>query len=176
MSMELAPITEVISPTTSASVVQRLPKVPWRDPHSVSPEDLKGYIQMLEKAIVDSPQAVDLRTCLGMAHAMNFEVYKSMDALEAGMKIDPDDFWARFKYAELHYRLRTLAFAEEQTSAALNLAGNPWEMSLARRQLQEIRRLRRESARDVEWTKPLTSPVIAFAGMVALFVVAMVLR
>jgi tetratricopeptide (TPR) repeat protein len=120
---------------------------------------------MLEKACLENPESADLRTCLGMAYAVNYEVYKSMDALEAATSIDPDHFWAQLKYAELHYRLRALPVAEEETLKAVNLARNPWELNLARKQLQEIRRLFRESTRNVAWTKPLTTPALVLGAM-----------
>ena len=60
----------------------RLPPVPWRDPHTVSPALLAQHIAELEHACEQHPQSADLRTCLGMAYAMNLDVYKSMDALE----------------------------------------------------------------------------------------------
>ncbi len=97
--------------TTSAPVAKwqsSLPPVPWRDPHTVSPVELSAYIQRLEKACLDNPQSADLRTCLGMAYAVNYDVYKSMDALEDAKAIDPEHFWAQFKYGELHYRLRVV--------------------------------------------------------------------
>ena len=50
-----------------------------------------------------------------MAYAMNYEVYKSMDALEHAVAAEPDHFWAQMKLAELHYRLRALECAEEET-------------------------------------------------------------
>src|SRR5947199_436081 len=121
----------------------RLPPVPWRDPHTVSPTDLARYIQQLELACEQSPRSADLRTCLGMAHAMNYDVYKSMDALEAAVNLEPENFWAQLKFAELHYRLRALIVAERETLKALDLARNPWEMSLARKMLLEIRSLMR---------------------------------
>ena len=62
--------------------------VPWRDPHTVSPAELKEYIEFLEKACEENPLSADLRTCLGVAHAMNYDVYKSMDALEGAVGLD----------------------------------------------------------------------------------------
>src|SRR5262244_2572195 len=90
----------------------RLPPVPLRDPHTVSPAALTEYIGSLEKACAQNPGSADLRTCLGMAYAMNFEVYKSMDALELAVEFEPQHFFAQLKYAELHYRLRALIKAE----------------------------------------------------------------
>jgi tetratricopeptide (TPR) repeat protein len=146
----------------------RLPPVPWRDPHTVSPAELDQHIAMLETACEQNPLSADLRTCLGMAYAMRFEAYKSMDTLEAATKLDPTHFFARFKYAELHYRLRALDIAEAETLEAMELAANAWELSLARKQLAEIRRLRREGTQKPEWNKPLTMPAVA---LVLLFVV-----
>jgi hypothetical protein len=153
--------------------LQSIPPVPWRDPQSVSPEEIRGYIQTLEAACLESPQSADLRTCLGMAYAVNYDVYKSMDALEAATVLDPTHFWAQLKFAELQYRLRALALAEKETLKAVELAQNTWQLSLARRQLQEIRKLSREGVRNVTWDKPLTIPALVLCAMVLLMFVAM---
>jgi len=154
----------------------RLPAVPWRDPHTVSPEQLSGYIAMLERACEENPRSPDLRTCLGMAYAMNYDAYCSMDALEAARDLDPDHFFAQLKYAELNYRLRALAKAERETLRAVDLAGNAWELSMARQQLQEIRRLMREGTQKPEWTKSLAAPSVALAVLFAIVVLVAVLR
>lgn len=140
----------------------RLPALPWRDPHSVPPEKLAEFVASLAQACAENPRNADLRTCLGIAHAMNYDVYRSMDALEEARRIEPDNFFAQLKYAELLFRLRIIERAEEETSAALNLAGNNWELSLARRQLSEIRQLRRKGLTPPLWTKPLKASGIAF--------------
>jgi hypothetical protein len=151
-----------------------LPPVPWRDPYSVSPGDLAAYIKQLEAACLANPQSADLRTCLGMAHAVNYDVYKSMDALEDARAVDPENFWAQLKYAELHYRLRALNRAEEETRRAADLAANPYQLMLARKQMKDIRELKHSCIRNVEWTRPLLVPTLALAGMmVAVFAVMM---
>jgi hypothetical protein len=150
-----------------------LPPVPWRDPYSVSPADLLVYIQQLEQACLDHPRSADLRTCLGMAHAVNYDVYKSMDALEDARTVDPENFWAQLKYAELHYRLRALKRAEEETRRAADLAANPFQLAMARKQMKDIRALQHTSVRNVEWTKPLTAPALVLALMIVAIFVAM---
>jgi tetratricopeptide (TPR) repeat protein len=147
----------------------RVPPVPWRDPHTVPPATLKEYIQDLERSCEQNPRSADLRTCLGMAYAMNYEIYKSMDALELAIQLEPHHFFGQLKYAELHYRLRALVKAEEEALKALELAGNSWEMSLARVLLQQIRTLHRNGTQKPEWTKPLRTPALCLAGMVVLF-------
>ena len=139
-----------------------LPAIPWRDPHSVPPEKLAEFIAGLQQACAENPDSADLHTCLGMAHAMNYDVYRSMDALEAARRIEPVNFLAQFKYAELYYRIRALDRAEAETTRALELAGTNWELSLSRRQLSEIRRLRREGTQKPTWSKSLRLPFIGF--------------
>src|SRR5436190_1048112 len=143
-----------------------LPPVPWRDPHSVEPKDLTAYIAQLEQACLDYPQSADVRTCLGIAHAVNYDVYKSMDALEDARVVEPDNFWAQLKYAELHYRLRALNKAEIETRRAADLAQNPLQLAIARKQMKDIRELKHTCVRNVEWTKPLTKPASLFSIMV----------
>src|SRR6188768_36845 len=160
MSTALATTTAPLVTTGGA-----VPSLLWRDPHTVSPEDISASIEKLERACLAEPRSAVLRTCLGMAYAMNYDVDKSMDALEAAVAIDPENFWAQLKYSELHYRLRALNRAEEETRKALNLAADPWQLSIARKQLQEIRTLKHTCVRNVEWTKPLTMPALVFSMM-----------
>ncbi len=61
------------------------------------------------------------------------------------------------------YRLRALPRAEEETLKALDLAAGGWEVSLARKQLLEIRRLIREGTQKPAWTKSLTAPAAVLA-------------
>ena len=148
--------------------------MPWRDPHTVPPEQLAASIEALKLACLADPRSADLRTCLGVAYAMNCDVDHSMESLEEAVALAPGSFWPQVKYAELHYRLRMLNKAEEHTLAALNLAANSWQLSIARKQLQEIRALKHTSVRNVEWTKPLTAPTLVLSAMlVAVFVLMM---
>ena len=161
-------MTEELTQTSPA----RLPAVPWRDPHTVSPAQLADYIRNLETACEQNPRSADLQTCLGMAYAMNYDAYKSMDALELATQLEPDHFFAQMKYAELHYRLRALVVAERETLKAVDLATNPWELSIARRQLQTIRELMRAGTQKPEWTKSLKSPVLVLLAMSVFFYLA----
>jgi tetratricopeptide (TPR) repeat protein len=150
--------------------------VPWRDPHTVPAGELARHIAMLEAACAENPDSADLRTCLGMAYAMNFDAYKSMDVLEAAVRLEPENYFAQLKYAELLYRLRALPRAEEETLKALELAGNGWELELARAQLQQIRRLWRDGTQKPAWTKPLLPPALILLAMGVILSLVAVLR
>ena len=168
MSAEL-----VKTSTRLQAALQSIPPVPWRDPQTVASVELRGYIQTLEAACLEQPHSADLRTCLGMAYAVNYDVYKSMDALEDACAVDPENFWAQLKYAELHYRLRALNRAEKETRRAADLATNAFQLALARKQLQDIRTLKHGCVRNVEWTKPLTVPAVVLSAMLVLMFVGM---
>jgi len=160
------------APKPLAPARRMVPTLPWRDPKTAPPSEIAAYIDRLEQTCLANPQSADARTLLGMAYAVNLDVYKSMDALESALTVEPDHFWAQLKYGELHYRLRALARAEEELAKAVDLAETSWQLAIARRQLQEVRSLRRQSVRDVEWSKPLTQPVLMLsAALVLLFVV-----
>jgi hypothetical protein len=137
---------------------------------------LAQTIQSLEAQCLANPHSAGLHTCLGMAYAMNFEAYKSMDVLEKAVTAEPFHFWAQMKLAELHYRLRCLDRAEEETSRALELAGSAWEMDVARKQLQEIRRLKREGTQKPAWTKPLWIPLAVITVLLAVISMTQVWR
>jgi len=174
-STALQPLNSALVPAVERPV--RILPIPWRDPHTVSPEELREHIATLEQACRENPHSADLRTCLGMAYAMNYEAYKSMDALEAAVQLDGAHFFAQLKYSELLYRLRALPRAEQETLKAVGLAGNGWELSLARKQLQEIRRLIREGTQKPEWNKSLVRPAsLLMVAMVVLTLILKVLR
>src|SRR5436190_1519922 len=124
---------------TSSNVSRPLPAapsaplVPWRDPQSVSPAEIASHIQRLEAACLADPHSADLRTCLGMAYAVNYDVYQSMHALETAVQIDPEHFWGQLKLGELNFRLRALTRAETETLKAVHLARTPWELTVARK-------------------------------------------
>jgi len=163
--------TNTTLPATAAAP-SPLPPVPWRDPHDVAPKELAAYITQLERACAEHPHSADLRTCLGMAHAVNYDVDRSMAALQDARAVDPDNFWAQLKYAELHYRLRVLDTAEAETRHAAELASSPVQLAIARKQLHDIRALKQGCVRNVHWTKPLTVPVLVLSlGIVSIFVV-----
>ncbi len=170
--LNLVPLPAAQPALRQSSVMSVMPLAPWRDPHSVSPEDLRGHIARLEEAFRRNPASADLATCLGMAHAMNYDVYRSMDALEEAVRLDGQHFFAQLKYSELLYRIRTLHRAEAETRKALALAGNNWELTMARKQLQEIRALLRKGHERPALTRSLRVPVLLLVVMAIVAVVS----
>jgi tetratricopeptide (TPR) repeat protein len=160
----------VVTKFESAPVglVQTVP-ILWSDPHTVEPRQMTLYISMLERACAQRPGSADARICLGMALAMNCEFDRSLDALEEARRIEPQNFFAQLKFAELHSRRGALERADEETLKAAELAGDADELALARQQLAEIRRLRWEATpkhpqREME---SLVVPAVIFVLLIA---------
>jgi hypothetical protein len=151
----LQPVREETISGSANATFDRAPAFPWKDPFAVAPDKLGEIILSLQNACAQNPANAALRTFLGMAHAMNYDVYQSMDALEAACKIAPQNFFAQLKYSELFFRLRLMDRAEEETSRALALANSGAEITVVRRQLSEIRRLKRKGVERTAWTKSL---------------------
>jgi len=173
--MATTPLSTALVPAAGSGITTGTTPVlvPWRDPQTVPARELAAYIRQLESLCVAEPRSANLRTCLGMAYAMDYQVDKSMDSLEEAVTLDPENFWAQVKFAELHYRLRALNRAEEETRKALDLATNSWQLSIARKQLQEIRTLKHACVRNVEWSKPLTAPALVLSAMLLVIFAAM---
>ena len=141
-----------------------------------SPSELAATIGELERACLENPKSAALWTCLGIAYAVNYDVTKSLDALETATQVEPDHFWAQLKYGELQYRLRVLRNAEATTLKAETLAENPWQLSLARKQLKEIRKLTGGKSLQPGLVKPqrlvpalLCSAVIVVVGLASIW-------
>ena len=143
----------------------------WRDPTSVPREVVRSKIAQLQSECARQTENADLWTCLGIAFAMDFQIHNSLKALSHAVSAQPNHFWARFKLAELHYRLRTLEIAEQESAAALALASDVAELAIAQKQLQTIRHLRREGTQKPAWSKNLRPPVLALAALLAVVLV-----
>jgi hypothetical protein len=161
MATELAPINNAVPARLGAG----LPMIPWRDPHRVPPQQRIAVIRSLELACAENPESADLRTCLAMVHAVNYDPYKSLASLEEALNINPSHFFAQLKLAELWYRLRALPKAEEEGIKALNLASDQSEYQMARAQLQETRKLINNSLARPTWTGSMLRPSLTFAGI-----------
>lgn len=140
-----------------------------RDLTLASPLELAQTIADLEHACLERPDSASLWTCLGMAYAVNYDVNKSIDALERATQVEPAHFWAQLKYGELQYRLRVLVRAEAATLKAEMLAGDAWQLALARKQLKTIRALTGgKSLQPGAHTPKRLVPTILFVAIVLL--------
>ena len=148
-----------------------------RDLTLASPAELAATIVDLELACLEHPASAALWTCLGMAYAVNYDVTKSLDALETATRVEPDHFWAQLKYGELQYRLRVLMHAEATTIKAETLADNPRQLTLARQQLKAIRKLTGGKSLQPDLVTPKrVVPALLFSAVIVVCLVASIWR
>ena len=136
-----APIlfSAVISTRTRSNLVRM-----FRDPYILEKEERVELIRQLREAIALEPHVPELRVLLGMTLCVNFEAQTAMEVLREVVQLAPQNFLARLKFGELLMRLRVCSQAMEHTQIAANLAANPVQSELARRQAAALRTMMRE--------------------------------
>ncbi len=153
VSPDSAPIlfSAAISTRTRSNLVRM-----FRDPYILEKEERVELIRQLRDAIVLEPQVPELRVLLGMTLCVNFEAQTAMEVLREAVQLAPENFLARLKFGELLMRLRICSQAAEETQIAANLAANPVQSELARRQAAIIRTMMREGVERGNYGKLLS--------------------
>jgi tetratricopeptide (TPR) repeat protein len=116
----------------------------FRDPYLLEKEERVELVAKLREAVALEPAMPELRVILGMALCVNFEAQDAMEELREAVKLDPDSYIAHLKFGELLMRLRICEQAAEETRLAAELAANPLQTELARRQAATLRTMQRE--------------------------------
>ncbi|HVC48215.1 MAG TPA: hypothetical protein VND90_13310 [Terracidiphilus sp.] len=116
----------------------------FRDPRLLEPEECADLITQLRSATALAPHVPEVRVLLGMALCVDLQAQEALEELREATRQAPDCFIARLKFGELLMRLRICRQAEEETHKAAQLASNPVQSELARRQATMIRTMLRE--------------------------------
>ncbi len=124
----------------SSKTLQRM----FRDPRVLEPHERGDLIAQLRKSVALAPNVPEVRVLLGMALCVDLQAQEAMEELREAVKLDPDCFIARLKFGELLMRLRVCDQAAEHTHRAAQLAANPMQSELARKQAATIRTMQRE--------------------------------
>lgn len=116
----------------------------FRDPRVLEPEERAELIAQLRSATTLTPHVPEVRVLLGMALCVDLKAQDALEELREATRQAPDCFIARLKFGELLMRLRICNQAAEETHKAAQLATNPVQSELARRQATTIRTMLRE--------------------------------
>ena len=122
-----------------------------------------------KQACLDNPQSADLRTCLGMAYAVNYDVYKSMDALEDGARRRSGRTSGRSSSTpSCTTGSARSTVAEKETRRPSIWRRTAGSSRVARKQLQEIRDAEPRTARATSTgTSRSTVPALVLSAHVA---------
>jgi predicted Zn-dependent protease len=126
----------------------------FADPHALEQNQREDLVAGLRESVARHPRNSELRVLLAMALCVNYDVQDAIEELREGVRLAPDSFIAHLKAGELWMRLRACAKAEEHTKRAQQLAGNPAQVELARRQAASIRKLVREGVERGGYRSP----------------------
>ena len=116
----------------------------FRDARVLEQEERGDLIAQLKSAVELEPRLPELRVLLGMALCVDLQAQEALEQLRESARQAPDCFIARLKFGELLMRLRICSQAAEETHKAAQLACNPVQSDLARRQAAAIRTMLRE--------------------------------
>jgi len=146
----------------------------FRDPRVLEPHERGDLIARLRQAVAIAPRVPELRVLLGMALCVDLQAQEALEELRTATVQAPDCFIAHLKFGELLMRLRICDQAAELTHRASQLASNPVQSELARKQAATIRTMLREGIerggyknllprlfrKGTRSRKPITSPVL----------------
>lgn len=116
----------------------------FRDPYLLQPQERGDLIVQLREAVALEPAVPELRVLLGMALCVNFEAQTALEEFRESVRLAPGSYIAHLKFGELLMRLRICSEAAEETRIAAELASNPLQSELARRQAATLRAMQRE--------------------------------
>ena len=98
----------------------------------------------LTSALENAPNLPDVHVALGVAYAMTSRIYPAIDHLTRASDLEPENFHAQFKLAQLYFTLRVPAKGYELARRALECARTLDE----RRLIAQLLRHERQRARD----------------------------
>jgi hypothetical protein len=136
-------VPAVLSGMLSTDIVLQMHRM-FRDPRVLEPGERAELVEHLRNAVELHPKIAELRVLLGMTLCVDLRAQQAMEELGIAVELAPDSFIARLKYGELLMRLRICQRAAEETHTAAQLATNPAQSEMARRQAATIRTMLRE--------------------------------
>lgn len=120
-------------------------------------------------ALEHAPGLPDAHVGVGIAYAMTSQVYPAIDHLTRATELEPDNFHAHFKLAQLYFKLRVPAKGYEWAGRALERAGAFDERRMISQLLWQERQRERDGIARPWFHKTFSRPWlwVAATGMAA---------
>ena len=93
---------------------------------------LSEAIESLRRAIEADCRSTEAHLYLGIALAVDAQVYEAIDAFEAALALSPTDFMVNLKLADLYFRLSVPEKGRKHLRTAREAISNPQERELVR--------------------------------------------
>ncbi len=98
---------------------------------------LSEAIESLRLATEADPHSIQAYLYLGIALAMDSQVYEAIDSFEAALALSPKDFMVNLKLAELYFRLCVPDKGHKHLVTAMEASSTPQERQLVRTVLSQ---------------------------------------
>jgi Tfp pilus assembly protein PilF len=113
-------------------------------------------IVRLKRAVACAPQYSNAHVGLGIAYAMDSQVYPALDHFGMAAEVDPSNFYAHFKLAQFYFKLRVPKKGYEEATRALKCVSNFEEKKLVAQILKEERQREAAGVRRPTWDRPFS--------------------
>ena len=136
-----------------------------------------GQAQLwFEKAIVAAPDFADAHVGLGIALAVDHDIYRAIDHFERATELEPANFYAHFKLGQLFFKLRVPRKGYDEMARALDYAGSLAERRLVAQLIKEEKQREKNDVQRPWWNKKFSPWFLAVVlGVVtALFAAAVI--
>jgi tetratricopeptide (TPR) repeat protein len=116
----------------------------------------KQAIVCLREALTHAPEYSDGHVGLGIALAMDSQVYPAIDSFTKAAELDASNFYAHFKLAQFYFKLRAPKKGYEEADKALHCALGADEKRLVAQILREERAKEAGGVARPTWNKPFS--------------------
>jgi Tfp pilus assembly protein PilF len=110
----------------------------------------------LKEAVTRAPHYSNGHVGLGIAYAMDSQVYPALDHFEKAAEVDASNFYAHFKLAQFYFKLRVPKKGYERAAYALKCASTVEEKKLVAQILKEERQREAAGVRRPTWDRPFS--------------------
>jgi tetratricopeptide (TPR) repeat protein len=110
--------------------------------------------EAFSRSVLLAPECAEARIFLGLANALNCDIYPALDELEKATELQPDSFAAHFTLAQLNFKLRIPERGYAAARGALRCATTPEHRAILTQLLKEERARERNGIARPSFSKP----------------------
>lgn len=110
--------------------------------------------EAFSRSVQLAPESAEARIFLGLANALNCDIYPALDELEKATELQPDSFAAHFTLAQLNFKLRIPEKGYAAAREALRCATSPEHRAILTQLLKEERERERNGIARPSFSKP----------------------
>ncbi len=138
--------------------------------------DAPAAVAALAQCLEHAPACSDAHVFMGIANALNYNIYPAIDHLERAQQLEPASFAAHYTLAQLHFKLRIPRKGYEAAEQALRCVQTMEQRKMLAQLLREERARAGSGVARPWFNKPFGRPIfwVMASGMAAVLIAALV--